>query len=177
MKLIAICALALFLQGCFFVYVPGPVVDSVVDRIDGVEGDNCVGAGAKVGDRVRTSDGRELTVASLSGTSPRCQQPNLPIRARLVVPPVIKTARAKLTPSNQTASADGPLVGAFTFNGSGNGTIATQLANGGLSSPGVAEMITAHGFRAKCEFRNNNLTAHGTGGCTFSDGAQYALEY
>jgi hypothetical protein len=83
MRIIAIVGLALSLQGCFFVYVPGSVIDAVGDKIDGVEGDNCVGPAAKVGDRVRLPAGGFATIVSLSGVSERCKQPEMPVRAKL----------------------------------------------------------------------------------------------
>lgn len=71
------------LQGCLFIYLPGSVTSAISDSITGAEGQNCVGANAKVGDRVRTPGGGWATVKSLSGTSMRCTNPELPIRALL----------------------------------------------------------------------------------------------
>lgn len=71
------------LQGCLAVVVPGSVVGAVSDAITGAEGANCVGPVAKVGDRIRLSDGSIGEIRSLSGTSTRCTQPEFPIRAQL----------------------------------------------------------------------------------------------
>lgn len=75
--------LALLLQGCFFIFIPGSVIDAASDAVTGAQGNNCVTAGAKVGDRVHLLNGTYGTVVSLSGTSVRCTQPELPIRALL----------------------------------------------------------------------------------------------
>ena len=74
---------SLILQGCWAVFIPGSVMNSVSDSVTGAEGNNCVGPSAKVGDRIRMSDGRIGSVKSLSGTSTRCTSPELPIRALL----------------------------------------------------------------------------------------------
>ena len=82
-KILSILALTLSLQGCFFVYIPGSVINGISDGMTGAEGSNCVGSNAKVGDRIRLPDGSTGVVKSLSGTSTRCTDPNLPIRALL----------------------------------------------------------------------------------------------
>ena len=82
-NLIQLVALTLPLQGCWFIFIPGSVIDKVSDSMTGAEGTNCVGANAKVGDRVRMPDGSTGTIKSLSGTSIRCKDPQLPIRALL----------------------------------------------------------------------------------------------
>jgi hypothetical protein len=79
--LAAACAL---LQGCFFFVIPGSVTGKISDAITGAKGANCVGASAKVGDRIRLPDSSLLTIKSLSGTSDRCTVPQYPIRAELV---------------------------------------------------------------------------------------------
>lgn len=73
----------LALQGCWFVFIPGSVVSSVSDSITGAEGENCVPSTAKVGDRIRLPDLTMGSIESLSGTSIRCSDPNLPIRAKI----------------------------------------------------------------------------------------------
>lgn len=75
------------LSGCWFIFIPGSVIGAVSDGITGAKGESCVGNGAKVGDRVRTPGGGAATVKSLSGTSMRCSNPALPIRAELVYDP------------------------------------------------------------------------------------------
>ena len=84
-SLLFLLALTLPLQGCwFFFYIPGSVVNSVSDAVTGAEGSNCVGENAKVGDKIRLPNGSVGTIKSLSGTSVRCTEPGLPIRALLV---------------------------------------------------------------------------------------------
>lgn len=73
------------LQGCLFFYIPGSVTSSVGDALTGAEGAHCVPDRAKVGDTINFGAGRSGTVKSLSGTSSRCQNPEMPIRALIVV--------------------------------------------------------------------------------------------
>lgn len=85
MKLCKILLLAAFtfsLEGCV-VWIPGSVISAVSDSITGSEGSHCVGANAKVGDTIRLPGGGRATVKSLSGTSVRCTNPEMPIRALL----------------------------------------------------------------------------------------------
>lgn len=76
--------LALPLSGCF-VFIPGSVVGGVSDAITGSKGEHCVSRAAKVGDTIRLYDGRLFRVESLSGTSSRCNDAALPIRAELAL--------------------------------------------------------------------------------------------
>ena len=78
-------ALTASLQGCWFVFIPGSVIDKVSDTFSGAEGSNCVGQSAKVGDKIRSPNGDVGTIKSLSGTSVRCKEPQFPIRALLVL--------------------------------------------------------------------------------------------
>lgn len=73
----------LLLQGCWFVFIPGSLVQAAADGITGAEGNHCVNERAKVGDYINLTDGTRWKVESLSGTSTRCQHPAHPIRARL----------------------------------------------------------------------------------------------
>ena len=73
------------LSGCFFVFIPGSVMQKVSDGITGAEGEHCVSRAAKVGDKIRLPDGKTATVQSLSGTSVRCTNESMPIRAALAV--------------------------------------------------------------------------------------------
>lgn len=82
-RLLTVVAFVQMLQGCLFLYIPGSMVSSVSDSITGAEGNNCVGASAKIGDRVNVPNMKPATVKSLSGTSIRCTDPALPIRALL----------------------------------------------------------------------------------------------
>ena len=84
LRALLVVAPCLMLQGCWFVFIPGSVIASVSDSITGAEGNHCVSASAKVGDTVRMPGNGRATVKSLSGTSVRCQDPALPIRAMLV---------------------------------------------------------------------------------------------
>lgn len=79
------CALSpvLLLQGCFFVWIPGNVVGAVTDTLTGAEGQHCVAETSKVGDLIRLPNGTTWKVDSLSGTSYRCSQPGMPLRAKL----------------------------------------------------------------------------------------------
>ncbi len=82
-KIVFISAMALSLQGCWLVFIPGSMIDAASDAITGAEGSSCVGAAAKVGDKVQIPAQKLGTIKSLSGTSIRCKQPEYPIRALL----------------------------------------------------------------------------------------------
>lgn len=82
-RLLLALPLTLTLHGCFFVWIPGSLIQAAADGITGSEGNHCVSANAKVGDPIRLSDSTLWKVESLSGTSTRCQHPANPIRARL----------------------------------------------------------------------------------------------
>ena len=82
-KLFLVSAMALGLQGCWFVFIPGSMIDAASDAITGSEGASCVGGAAKIGDKVQIPGQKLGTVKSLSGTSIRCKQPEFPIRALL----------------------------------------------------------------------------------------------
>ncbi len=69
--------------GAFFFFIPGKLIDSAADALTGSEGQHCVAIGAKVGDKIRLPGGGQATVKSLSGTSMRCSNPQIPIRALL----------------------------------------------------------------------------------------------
>lgn len=73
----------LLLHGCFFVFIPPGVINAMSDGISGAEGEHCVSSRTKVGDLVRGPDGGMWKVQSLSGTSSRCSNPTIPIRAKL----------------------------------------------------------------------------------------------
>lgn len=73
------------LAGCWFVFIPGSLVQKVSDGITGAEGEHCVARHVKVGDRLTTPSGKVGTVQSLSGTSSRCGDPDRPIRAAIGV--------------------------------------------------------------------------------------------
>ena len=82
MKILLLIPLVLSLQGCFwfFIWTPG-----MTDAVTGAEGDHCVGTTATVGSQLKLHDGRMATVESLSGTSSRCRDERMPIRAKLKV--------------------------------------------------------------------------------------------
>jgi hypothetical protein len=94
-KIAAVPVLALSLQGCWFVFIPGSAISAVSDGLTGAEGQNCVSASAKVGDAVSLPGGSRASIKSLSGTSIRCAQPELPIRALLVFDNTVTAARPK----------------------------------------------------------------------------------
>lgn len=72
------------LSGCWFIYIPGSTVSAVSDSFTGAEGEHCVPETAKVGDRIKLTDGDKGMIKSLSGTSKRCRNKAFPIRALLV---------------------------------------------------------------------------------------------
>jgi hypothetical protein len=88
-KLIALVALSISAlaplpaHAWFFFFIPGSVTGKISDALSGAEGDSCVGPNAKVGDVIKSPTGNTATVKSLSGTSSRCRNPELPIRALL----------------------------------------------------------------------------------------------
>jgi len=86
LRTIAAAAMLTPLTGCF-VFIPGSVVAGVSDAITGSKGEHCVSRAAKVGDTIRLYDGRLFRVESLSGTSVRCNDPAMPIRAELALLP------------------------------------------------------------------------------------------
>jgi hypothetical protein len=67
----------------FFFILPGSVTSKIGDALTGSEGENCVGPDAKVGDPI-TLNGVPMTIKSLSGTSTRCANAAMPIRALLI---------------------------------------------------------------------------------------------
>jgi hypothetical protein len=71
------------LSGCFFVFIPVSLIAKASDAVTGAEGEHCVGRAAVVGSKIRDKDGSIYTVKSLSGTSVRCTNPDMPIRAAL----------------------------------------------------------------------------------------------
>lgn len=73
------------LSGCFFVFIPGALIQKVSDGITGAEGEHCIGRNAKVGDLLKSDDGKIFKVLSVSGTSTRCNNPERPIRAALAL--------------------------------------------------------------------------------------------
>ena len=81
----------------FFFFLP---TGAMMDAISGSEGANCVSEGVKVGDSVLLN-GVAMKVKSLSGTSMRCGDEKLPIRALLEIdnsPQVSATTEAKIEP-------------------------------------------------------------------------------
>ena len=84
-------AAILSLQGCL-VFIPGQLIDRVSDGITGAVGEHCVSATAKVGDRVRMPYNGVGVVKELSGTSIKCTNPELPIRALIVADEAVAAA-------------------------------------------------------------------------------------
>ena len=73
------------LGGCFFIFIPGSLIQKVSDGITGADGEHCVSRAATVGSTINLPDGRTGVVKSLSGTSTRCTHPDMPIRAALAI--------------------------------------------------------------------------------------------
>ena len=96
-------------QAWFFFFIPGAVTSKISDSMTGAEGDNCVGQQVQVGDAVRLSNGSLMTVKSLSGTSYRCTDPNLPIRALLELRTSPPTANASVSPISTVATTEARL--------------------------------------------------------------------
>jgi hypothetical protein len=69
------------LAGCWFVFIPGSAINAIGDSLSGYEGQHCVSATAKVGDRMKHVNGTVGTVMKLEGESSRCANPQRPIRA------------------------------------------------------------------------------------------------
>lgn len=84
-RIAVILLLTLQLGGCWFVFIPGSLIQKASDGVTGAEGDHCVGRVAKVGDRIKLSNGTLGVVQSLSGTSVRCTNETMPIRASLTI--------------------------------------------------------------------------------------------
>ena len=87
----------------FFFFIPGAAISAISDAVTGSEGENCVGPNAVVVGAINLG-GTLMTVKSLSGTSIRCTNPQLPIRA-LLVPSTSVAASAHSQP-NATTAAD-----------------------------------------------------------------------
>ncbi len=83
MKAVFVVLLALNLSGCFFVFIPGSVVESVSDSFTGAQGEHCITEAAKAGDTVRLVSGEYATIKSVSGHSFRCRNATFPVRALL----------------------------------------------------------------------------------------------
>lgn len=62
-------ALCMSLQGCWFVYIPG----SLIDRVTGNAGNLCVAETVRVGDRVTMGNGTTRVIEAISGVSYRCK--------------------------------------------------------------------------------------------------------
>lgn len=78
----AVCAQ---LSGCWFVFIPGSLIQKVSDGITGADGEHCVARHVRVGDRLTVPSGKVGTVQSLSGTSVKCTEAERPIRAAIAV--------------------------------------------------------------------------------------------
>lgn len=65
------------IAGCWFIFVPG----SVIDRLTGNTGNMCVTDAATVGNVVRKTDGTTVKVVAIAGASTRCTDARWPILA------------------------------------------------------------------------------------------------
>lgn len=93
----------------FFFLIPGSLVSRISDSVTGSEGDNCVGQQVKVGDSIRLSNGAIMTVKSQSGTSARCPDSNVPIRALLEPRTSPSTANTPVSPVATAAKTEARL--------------------------------------------------------------------
>lgn len=84
-RTVAVTAFCTQLGGCWFIFIPGSLIQKVSDTITGSEGEHCVGRGAKVGDTIRLPNNMTGKVMSLSGTSTRCGDDRYLIRAALAI--------------------------------------------------------------------------------------------
>ena len=82
MKFTLAIAATLLLQGCWFVFIPGSVIQAVGDSVTGSFGNYCVSSSAVAGNKVRTPGGGTATVDKISGPSNRCPEAT-PIRAQV----------------------------------------------------------------------------------------------
>ena len=80
MRTIAILLLTLSLQGCWFVFIPGGLIQAAADGLSGNSGRHCVTESAAVGQSTRFPDGRVGTIRKLEGFSSRCGNAT-PVRA------------------------------------------------------------------------------------------------
>lgn len=74
------------LAGCWFVFIPGSMISGIADSLGGYEGRHCIGESAKVGDRIKFTNGSTGVVKKLEGPSSRCQG-QWPIRALVHLDP------------------------------------------------------------------------------------------
>ena len=113
------------LSGCWFVFIPGSLIQKVSDGITGAEGEHCVGSAAKVGDRIKLQDGQIGVVQLLSGASSRCPNESMPIRAALKIenqtqavasppPAVAPPSSLLLAPPTQSQRANTNVVSPLT---------------------------------------------------------------
>lgn len=85
MRILIAIGMCLTLNGCWFVFIPGSVIQSIGDGLSGQFGDACIPASLKVGDTINFPDGTPGTVKRISGPSSRCTNPNKPVRAEVIV--------------------------------------------------------------------------------------------
>jgi len=98
----------------WFFFIPGGLISKIGDGISGAEGENCVKADAKVGDVIRSLNGNTAKIKSLSGTSSRCTNQDLPIRALIEYTSIFQT-KAKLNVPDEFEQK--PLTDTETFQG------------------------------------------------------------
>jgi hypothetical protein len=153
----------------FFFFLPGSVTSKISDAITGSEGDNCVKATAKVGDVLKSPTGNTATIKSLSGTSSRCRNPDLPIRALLVFNYSFSSKAGMDVPDGFEQK---PLTGIERFNGrllraeNGKiGVIVSAMPRGASTdSAGIAQGVANRKIAALEEANTSNeeeLTVNG----------------
>jgi hypothetical protein len=82
-RLAVVLAASSLLSGCWFVFIPGSLINRAADAVTGAEGEHCVGRGTQVGDTITIPGSGAARVLSLSGESSRCTDARYPIRAAL----------------------------------------------------------------------------------------------
>jgi hypothetical protein len=84
-KVLPVSLVAMFastsVQAGVIFFIPGAGISKMHDVLTGSHGEFCVSKTTKVGDVTRSVVGNTKTVMSLSGTSSRCNNPEMPIRA------------------------------------------------------------------------------------------------
>ena len=130
----------------FFFFLPGSVTGKIADAFTGAEGENCVGPNAKVGDPINLN-GVLMTIKSLSGTSSRCTNAAMPIRASLVpstgaLPETTSEAKIDLPDGWEPATLTDAMKANGTVLFAKNRTIDAGLLLSATKRSGITDMST-----------------------------------